>query len=228
MPRETLTREQILRAAVEVLDAEGVAGLNIRRLGTQLGVASTAMYYYVKSKDELVTLAADLVWHEIELPDPDKTEWRSAAAMLAREVFGMIDRHFWLMPAMSTHLIHGPGKVRFDECSLGVFESAGFRGRDADRAAATVLMFVIGAAQGSAAERASQARLRQEGAEGTRLRDILTYISESAAQFPRLRSRMDSSASGSIETISGDEGFEFGLHTVLDGLQSRLASGQEK
>ncbi len=51
----------------------------MRRLGAQLGVAATAMYYYVRNKDELVTLAADSVWQELTLPDPEVTEWRCAA-----------------------------------------------------------------------------------------------------------------------------------------------------
>ncbi|WP_280404014.1 TetR/AcrR family transcriptional regulator [Nocardia brasiliensis] len=227
MPRETLTKEQVLRAAVEVLDAEGVAGLNVRRLGAQLGVASTAMYYYVKSKDELVTLAADLVWHEIELPDPATSDWRSAAAVLAREVHEMIGRHFWLLAAMSTHVIYGPGKARFDECGLAVFEGAGFDGRDADHAAATLLMYVIGAAQGSAAEQAWEARLRRGGGEpGVRQPGVLAYATEAAAQFPRLRARLN--APTPVETLPGSTGFEFGLRTVLDGLQARLATTQEK
>ncbi|MFC9898012.1 TetR/AcrR family transcriptional regulator C-terminal domain-containing protein [Nocardia sp. NPDC127579] len=227
MPRETLTKEQVLRAAVEVLDAEGVAGLNVRRLGAQLGVASTAMYYYVKNKDELVTLAADLVWHEIELPDAATTDWQSAATVLAHEVHEMIGRHFWLLAAMSTHVIYGPGKARFDECGLAVFEGAGFAGRDADHAAATLLMYVIGAAQGAAAERAWEARVRRDGGDpGARQPDALVYATEIAAQFPRLSARVNSSAP--VETLPGSSGFEFGLRTVLDGLRARLAATQEK
>jgi AcrR family transcriptional regulator len=77
MPRDTLTREQIIQAAV---DTEGVDGLNMRRLGVQLGAAATAVYWHVKSKDDLVVLAADHVWGEIELPDPDEIGWQAAAA----------------------------------------------------------------------------------------------------------------------------------------------------
>ncbi|MFF0493539.1 TetR/AcrR family transcriptional regulator [Nocardia sp. NPDC004068] len=226
MPRETLTREQIVTAAVAVLDAEGVAGLNVRRLGARLGVAATAMYYYVKSKDELVTLAADSVWRELELPDPAVIEWRSAAMLLARELHAMVARHFWLLPAMSTHVVYGPGKARFDDCCLAVFEGAGFSRTDADLAAATVLMYVIGAAHGSAAERAWQARMRRTGVdEDARREEVMASIAETVRQFPRLLARSTSPPVG-VETLPGDTGFEFGLRTVLDGLEARL--DQEK
>jgi AcrR family transcriptional regulator len=69
MPRDTFPREQIIQAAV---DTEGVDGLNMRRLGVQLGAAATAVYWHVKSKDDLVVLAADHVWGEIELPERDR------------------------------------------------------------------------------------------------------------------------------------------------------------
>ncbi|MFI6504442.1 TetR/AcrR family transcriptional regulator [Nonomuraea typhae] len=64
-----LTKEQIVRAAVEVLDAQGVNGLNLRRLGAHLGTAASAMYYHVRSKDKLVALAADHVFGEIPMPE---------------------------------------------------------------------------------------------------------------------------------------------------------------
>ncbi|MFI6601756.1 TetR/AcrR family transcriptional regulator C-terminal domain-containing protein [Nonomuraea sp. NPDC050536] len=216
MPRDTLTRGQIVRAAVEVLDAEGVNGLNMRRLGAQLGSAATAMYHHVKGKDTLVVLAADHVFGEIELPDLDALGWREAAAALARGAHAMITRHFWLIPAMSTHLIYGPNKARYDEHCLTVYESAGFSGGDADQAAATVLMFAIGAAQGEAAESAWRARLRRTGAdEEQQVRDTIAQITEIAQQYPRLRAR-------ATAMDDGQDPFEFGLKTILDGLDSAL------
>lgn len=225
MPRDTLTREQIVRAAIEILDTEGVNGLNLRRLGTQLGSAATAMYHHVESKDKLVVLAADHVFGEIELPDLGAIGWREAAATLARGAHAMTTRHFWLIPAMSTHLIYGPGKARYDEHCLAVYEAAGFTDHEADQAAATVLMFVIGAAQGEVAESAWRAQLRRAGAdEEQELRDTIAHISEIAQAFPRLRAR----ATPSVEATAAQPAeatFEFGLHILLDGLQARLSAG---
>ncbi|MEU8246924.1 TetR/AcrR family transcriptional regulator C-terminal domain-containing protein [Nonomuraea sp. NPDC048916] len=216
-----LTREQIVRAAVAVLDAEGVNGLNMRRLGAHLGSAASAMYHHVESKNKLVVLAADHVFGEIALPDPAGAGWREAAASLARGAYAMVVRHFWLIPAMSTHLIYGPNKARFDEQCLMVYESAGFTESAADQAAATVLMFVIGAAQGEAAQAAWLARLRRSGADAEQeLREITAEIVEIAQDFPRLRVRL-----GSITASPPEDPFEFGLHTLLTGLESRAARG---
>src|SRR5215475_920818 len=83
MPRDTLTRDQIVRAAIDLLDAEGLEGLNMRSLGKHLGSAATAVYWHVGSKDDLIALAADRAWHEIALPDLDTTGWRTAATQMA-------------------------------------------------------------------------------------------------------------------------------------------------
>jgi len=44
-------------AAVELLDSDGLDGLNMRALGQQLGTAAKATYWHIKTKDELVQLA---------------------------------------------------------------------------------------------------------------------------------------------------------------------------
>ncbi|WP_283135833.1 TetR/AcrR family transcriptional regulator [Rhizohabitans arisaemae] len=223
MPRDTLNRDQIIRAAVEVLDTEGVEGLNMRRLGARLNSAATAMYWHVKSKDDLVVLAADHVWGEIELPDPAAIGWRAAAAALALGAHAMAGRHLWLVSAMSTHLVYGPGKARYDDRCLAVYEAAGFSGPDADQAAATVLMFVIGAVQGEAAESAWRARLRRGGAdEQQRFHETIERIGEIAQGFPRLRARTMPSVE-ETRTLPDESTFAFGLHIILDGLEARLA-----
>ena len=80
MPRDTLTREQIVSAAIDLLDTEGLEGLNMRALGQRLGSAATAVYWHVGSKDNLIALAADQVWSEIARPDPDAAGYGAAPA----------------------------------------------------------------------------------------------------------------------------------------------------
>jgi AcrR family transcriptional regulator len=220
--RPRLTREQVVRAAVAVLDAEGVGGLNMRRLGSELDAAPTAVYWHVESKDELVVLAGDHVFAEIGLPDPEAIGWRAAAEELARGARAMTARHPWLVSTMGTHLIYGPAKARFDDHCLGVYETAGFSSAAADQAAAAVLVFVIGTVQGEAGEAAWRARLRRSGTDDAQqVRDTLARATEVARQFPRLRARTMPPAAESIP-LPGNTTFEFGLRALLDGLQARL------
>src|SRR5580704_616601 len=133
MPRDTLTREQIVQAAIELLDSEGLEGLNMRALGKRLGSAATAVYWHVGSKDNMVALSADQVWNEIALPDLAVVDWRTAATAMATGLHAMLTRHPWLVQAFGSFLMFGYGKARHDDYSLAIFEAAGFTGVQADR-----------------------------------------------------------------------------------------------
>jgi AcrR family transcriptional regulator len=226
MPRDTLTREQIVEAAVELLDTEGLEGLNMRALGARLSSAATAVYWHVGGKDDIIALAADQVWHEISLPDPVASGWRVAAAAMATDLYGMLGRHPWLVQAFGSMVMYGPGKARHDEHTIAVYEAAGFPGEQADQAAAAVFTYVLGNALGPAAAASLNRKLKHEG-DGTdlgaedRIRAGMTQAAEIAAQFPRLSTRLQTTAA--TEYGAGPEdSFTFGLDAILDGLEARL------
>jgi len=222
MPRDTLTRERIIAAAIELLDAEGLEGLSMRSLGERLGSAATAVYWHVKSKEDLVMLAGDKVWDEIELPDLDRLEWREAARGMARELFGMLVRHPWLVQALSSYLMRGPGKARYDDWSLAVYEKAGFAGAEADRALGVVFMFVLGNAIGESAAVTLRRRLRQEGSNADEvIRQSMDYQIKIARNFPRLQSRIAAAAEADYYSAP-DQSFDLGLEVILDGLGMQL------
>ncbi|MFB7930583.1 TetR/AcrR family transcriptional regulator [Streptomyces sp. NPDC056039] len=230
MPRDTLTADRIVHAAIELLDEEGLDGLNMRSLAKRLGSAATAVYWHIKTKDELVRLASDTVWHEVELPDPDATatadaDWRTAATAQAEGMHAMLTRHPWLVQAFGSHLLYGPGQARYNDLSLAIYEKAGFAAEDADRAAAAVFTFVLGSTLGPAAEVSLNRRLGRNGADaGQLLADAVARAAETAREFPRLRERLGTKAA--VEYAAApDSSFEFGLRALLDGFEARLAGG---
>ncbi|MFF4396987.1 TetR/AcrR family transcriptional regulator [Streptomyces sp. NPDC001480] len=212
MPRETLNRDQIVEAAIELLDEAGVEGLSMRRLGKRLNSAATAVYWHVGDKGNLVVLAADRVWGEIELLDPAGTGWRTAARALVQDTYAMVERHPWLVQAISTHFVHGPGMARFQNHSYAVYEAAGFTGRDLDGAVNTAFTFVAGTALLDAT-RAAASRAKST--------DVAAQADEIAATYPRLRERMEALGDVDPAELFSQE-FAFGLETVLDGIEARL------
>jgi len=217
MPRDTLTREQIVTAAIGLLDAEGLDGLNMRALGQRLGSAATAVYWHVGSKANLIALAGDQVWGEVALPDPDAAGWRAAACAMATSLHAILTRHPWLAQAFGSYLVFGPGKARHDDHLLAIYEAAGFPGAQADQAASAVFTFVLGNALGPAA---AASLTRDGGPAGAQIRDTMTRARDIAMQFPRLRSRLETPAAG--YAAAPEHSFEFGLHAILDGLEAQL------
>lgn len=225
MARETLNREQIVRAAIELLDAEGIDGLSMRKLGQRLGSAATAMYWHVGNKENLLLLAADEVWSEVRLPDVQAVGWRPAARELMYAVRELCDRHRWLVRVITTYFAYSEGMARFQECAYETFETAGFRDADLDWAVSTPFMFVTGLAFMSTTEaaevkqRASQDAAAQPEEEAA----VLAQANALAAKFPRLGASVEAQAQrGQSFADQVEEVFAFGVETILDGLAARL------
>lgn len=224
MPRDTLTKDQIIGTAIELLDEEGLEGLNMRSLGKRLGSAATAVYWHVENKDNLVLLAGDRVWNEIELPDLAALDWQTAATSMAAGLHAMLGRHPWLVPAFGSHLFYGPGKVRYDDHSLAIYEAGGFVGADADRAAATVFTFVLGSALGASATVSLTRRLSRDGGNAEELiQDTMSKAREVAMRFPRLRARLETPTAMEY-AAAPDQTFEFGVRALLEGLKAELGA----
>jgi AcrR family transcriptional regulator len=219
MPRDTLTVERIVAAAIELLDAEGLDGLNLRALGKRLGSAATAVYWHVENKDNLVRLAADSVWSEVELPDYEAVGWRAAATTMANSLHAMLTRHPWIGQAFGSYLIYGAGKARHDDHGMAVFENAGFAPDEADKALATVFIFVLGFALGRAAEVSLTRRLRKDGADPEQA--MADTVAKAGMAFPRLRRRLlKEPEPGYLD--APDDTFEYAVEAILDGLEARL------
>jgi AcrR family transcriptional regulator len=223
MVRETLSRQQIVSAALGLLDAEGLEGLNMRALGKRLGSAATAVYWHVGSKEGLIALAADRAWAEVELPDPAAVGWRTAAYQMASSEYAMLTRHLWLVQAFGSYQLYGPGKARHDDHGIAVYEAAGFAGAEADQATSAVFTFVLGNALGLAATASFTRKLGRDGGDVQALMQAhRAEVVQVAAQFPRLCTRLELPSGGYGAAPAGS--FAFGLQAVLDGLEARLAT----
>ena len=66
-----LHREDVIRAAVGLLDEVGLDRLTTRALTTRLGVQPGALYWHVRSKAELLSAIADEIMREVFTDAPD-------------------------------------------------------------------------------------------------------------------------------------------------------------
>ncbi|MFD0591308.1 GntR family transcriptional regulator [Catellatospora coxensis] len=62
------TREQLVRHALALADAEGLEAVSMRRLATEFGLATMSLYRFVRGKDDLVRLMIDAAFAEAPLP----------------------------------------------------------------------------------------------------------------------------------------------------------------
>lgn len=146
MPRDAPHQEQIVLAAIALLDEGGIESLTLRRLGSSLGSTAAALHWHIKSRHDLLLLAADAVWGQTPLPALDGLEWRPALLAMADNLRSTLLRHPWLLAAMTIQPLDGPARDRHDEHLLAVCEASGLTRRDAEHAAQSVVAFAIGAA----------------------------------------------------------------------------------
>lgn len=107
--RTPLSRDRLLRVAIDLTDASGIESLSMRRLGQQLGVEAMSLYNHVVNKDGLLNAIVDLVEGEIELP-PAGGDWKSALRSTAISAHDVFARHPWA--ASLTLSTSGPRPAR--------------------------------------------------------------------------------------------------------------------
>jgi AcrR family transcriptional regulator len=141
--RRSLDREQIVQAAIRVVDAEGIDALTMRRLATELDAGATSVYRHVRDRGELLDLALDAVTAELSLPDP-QAPWRDALLGAAHGLRALFQRHPNFMLVRATRVALGPRTLAALEHVLGILRAAGFADRHALYAASTMVNYTLG------------------------------------------------------------------------------------
>jgi AcrR family transcriptional regulator len=220
--QDALSRDQIVSAAIALLDADGVEALSMRKLGAKLGAGATSLYWHVANKDQLMELVVDEAFGELDLPDPGGPDgWRSAATAAATSVRAVMTRHPWLAGALGeVGLAYlGPNLMVGMDRFLAIFVTAGLELVEAGRAVETLIAYVIGVASG---ESAWQITVARSGIDERALLENLWPAAEQAAHaYPLLRD-MYAATRGMDPADDRRDSFTYGLDRVLDGLATRL------
>lgn len=211
--RSRLTRERVLEAAMLLADRGGLTGLTIRTLAAELGAKPMSVYYYVASKDELLDLLVDVVFEEIELPDP-LGDWQ---VEMRRRAYSARDRlrvHSWAIGLLESRTSPGPATLRHHDAVLACLRHAGFSRELTAHAYALVDSYVYGFAL-------QEAGLPFEGPDS--VGDVSGPIMELMATgaYPTMV-EMATTYYLKPGYDFADE-FEFGLDLILDGLAVRHA-----
>ena len=219
--RETLSREQIVKAAVEMLDADGLAGLSMRKLGAKLNAGATSLYWHVQTKDDLLELVADEVYGEIDVPEADAAGWRSVTTQFAHGFRAAILRHPWFPEVATTRPSIGPNAVAIAGRLLAVLRAGGFTGLDVDMAMGAVITYVLGVTSAETSWRAAIARAGQTMREW--IDDVTVVTAEASRDNADVQESMRARRGADPEELQ-ERTFSFGLESMLDGLALRAGS----
>jgi AcrR family transcriptional regulator len=84
--RRDLTRERVVNTALEILDAEGLEAVTMRRVAADLGVEAMSLYTHVHNKRDLVNAMNIAVLAQLDQPI-DSVAWPEVLAIFARRLY---------------------------------------------------------------------------------------------------------------------------------------------
>ncbi|MFB6779372.1 TetR/AcrR family transcriptional regulator C-terminal domain-containing protein [Streptomyces sp. NPDC056352] len=218
-PGHRLTRERIIRAAIVLVDAEGLAALSMRRVATEFGTSTMALYRHVPNKGELIRLMSEAVFSGGP-SGPPPADWRPRLEREARWLWGQYEQHPWLARAMAalTRPMASPHAMQYTERALSALSGLGLTPDQMIHVHLTLLGYAQGVAM--AVELESQAR-QDTG---------MTAEEWMTSNEPRMEAIQTTQSYPVLSTLFDQDGFEldlgtlfeFGLARMLDGLESLL------
>jgi AcrR family transcriptional regulator len=144
VPRNTLSRDRVVDAALVLLDAEGLDALTMPSLAKHLGVGTMSLYRHVADKDDLVNAVAEHVLSDVAVPDGDPDDWEGRVIGYLRALREAARAH----PALSRILAERGLTVGpvFDQLEAvhAILRAAGFSDLDAVRTFYSLLTYVFG------------------------------------------------------------------------------------
>jgi AcrR family transcriptional regulator len=208
--RPPLSRERILRAAIDMADIDGIESLSMRKLAQVLGVEAMSLYNHVANKEDLLDGIVDIAVGEIDLP-PREVDWQEAMRQRATSAHAVLLRHPWASMLIVSRINAGPAMLNYVDATIGCLLEAGFSYEMADRAWNAIDSYIYGFALQELnfpfdpAEYASAAK------------EFLPLVP--ADKYPYLNGLSQEVIAGRHDGI---QDFEFGLELVLSSLQRLL------
>jgi DNA-binding transcriptional regulator YhcF (GntR family) len=220
--RETepeLTRERIIRTAISLADAEGIAALSMRRLATELDAAVMSLYRHVPSKDELLVAMFDRAYADHRAPTPWQGDWRAGAEDMARRMWALCREHPWVCGVMSfVRPMLVPNGMAVTEESMRVLHEAGQDLPTSLQVTVAIAGLVMGVGTSLQLEADAQRDTGMTSSEWMDAHDREFDEVGGADRFPMLA---EASAVPGFD-LRLDDVFEIGLELMLDGLAQRI------
>jgi AcrR family transcriptional regulator len=221
-PRPGLSLERIVAAGVKIAAAEGLGAVSMAKVAAELGAGTMALYRYVASKADLVTLMVDAAFGQPP-PLPESADhWRPALAAWAWSQLAAMRKTLWAVLAPITGPPITPNQVAWMEQGLRCM-----RGTGLDEAQKmSVILLVSGYARNHVTMEAQIAEAwRAAGTTDQQaMMDYSKFLGMLAdpQRFPELSAVVASGVLSKADDMA--EEFEFGLERILDGIGTLVES----
>ncbi len=218
-PPAGLTAGRIVAVAVTIADAEGLDGLSMRRVATDLGAAPMSLYRHVADKDDLLLQMMDAVMRqEWQPPASPPTGWRARLELAGRALWTAFRRHPWLAPALSlTRPQPIAGGMAYTEWVLAALDGLGMDLPAMFDVHLTLFNYARGTAVNLEPEAVAQAVTGLDNEEWMQTQEVALRSIVGAGDFPHFERILSMDVDLDLDAM-----FERGLGYLLDGLSVAL------
>ncbi|HEY2207419.1 MAG TPA: TetR/AcrR family transcriptional regulator [Pseudonocardia sp.] len=203
--RGGLSRDRIVRAAVDIIERDGAEAVSMRRLAAELNVGTMSLYNHVPNKAALLDGVADFVMADMELAADPEASWQDQARGLAHRLRAIARRYPRTVVVVITRQPRSGIGLHPVDIALGATRRAGFDGRVAVRLVRTFVSFVLGSLMHEAGADAGEAASYQAALADSLDRDRFTHV---VALLPELTE------------LDPDGDFEFGLELLITAMEA--------
>jgi len=201
--RKPLNRKIISKAALQLIDENGMDALSMRRLGKALKVEAMALYHHFANKGELLDAVLELLTEEMELPPQDSLLPQEWLRLFAREHRQLALRHPHAFILIPTRRFNTESAIALYEKVLQAFNALGFDGALSARYFRTIGYFVSGAGLADIASHS-----RQPDSTPVRLETF------NDPHFPLVSAVVPHLQAKKLDAI-----FEFGLDIIFEAME---------
>jgi AcrR family transcriptional regulator len=143
-PQTPLTRERVLREALQLVDDEGLKALTMRALGNRLGVEAMSLYHYVQGKDGLRDGIRELLWEELRRSLESGQGWKDSMRQIASCLWALARHHPHAFPLILGGDSLAEPMLRTLARGLATLEEAGFERDAAANTLNAVVQYAVG------------------------------------------------------------------------------------
>lgn len=213
-----LTRERVVAAAVAIADAEGIDGVSMRRVATELGTAPTSLYRHVSDKDDLLLHMMDAALREWRVPADTDGGWRACLEYAGRTLWSLFRRHTWLAAALSlTRPQPIAAGMAYTEWVLTALEDSGLDLAGRFDVHLTLFSYARGTAVNLESEAAAEAATGLDNDGWMRTQEATLHAIVAQGPFPQFEQLMAADFDLDVDGM-----FERGLGYLLDGVELAL------
>jgi TetR/AcrR family tetracycline transcriptional repressor len=212
-PRRALTEDEILDAALDLLDEGGPAAASVRGIAARVGVAPNAVYTYFPDKAAVIDAIVERLLGEVDHDVfADRSQpWLRRVEAVALELRQRLTAHPGAVPLMLGGPMTGPRALALNERLLELLADIGLDPIDAARAAHLLFVYVFGSIALEVADLHRPGPLPPESERVAARHQRFAGVS--AGHLPRT----NAAAATLAGHISTDQ-YLWGLHRVLDAL----------